>query len=113
MPIYSYECPACNLAFEVQRYIKDYRTKEKCPSCNKLSQRNFSGDSIHSQVRLHLSEIAKVGHYAARQTEMKSNDELNEMRANFKTKKQDVELPPGFSKLTKDEYIKMPSRRKR
>jgi putative FmdB family regulatory protein len=108
MPEYSYICAKCNESFDVIRSLSEYTDKEKCPKCKSKRSvvRNFV--DFYISYRKNLSEISKLGHYAERQTETKSNDELTQLRESFVTKKipSTKELPPGMKRMTKDEFIR-------
>jgi putative FmdB family regulatory protein len=115
MAIYTYYCNRCDLIVEIQKPIKEYCPQEKCPSCGEEDEmvRQFTHDIVHISTRLAMSEIKKVGHYAERQTEQLGSYELQAMRDDFVTKKEDKPLPPGFSKVTEQDYINMPSKKTR
>ena len=103
IPEYSYHCEACNHHFTVVRSIDKYKSKVKCPTFKKQKNvfRNFEEDAIYSAIRLTLGEIKTVGHYAERQTEMKSEEELQEMRTKFnqyRNEEPERELPKGMKK---------------
>jgi putative FmdB family regulatory protein len=103
IPEYSYHCENCDNYFSKITTIEDYQPKVRCPQCNKkgLVYRDFSSDEVNASVRLGLNDIKTVGHYAERQTEMKSEDELREMRASFnkyRTEGPEKELPSGMKK---------------
>lgn len=115
MPTYTYYCERCGLYCEFNRSIKAYTPQEKCPNCNKKDKmrRDFCVDNVYTTARLSLNEINTVGHYAERQTEQKGKYELEAMRKSFVTKKEEKPLPDGFSKVTQEQYEKMPTNRTR
>jgi hypothetical protein len=113
MPTYTYCCERCNRFFTIATDRSKYKSKEKCHYCGSSEQvfRDYRADNVYSVVRLSLEEITKVGHYAERQTEMKGKYELESMKQDFTTKKDpESALPPGMSRLSKDDYVNMPSK---
>ena len=111
MPTYSYICSTCEAPFEVTKSIQQYKNKEKCPFCHKICNvtRDFFTDNVYSGVRLALSEIKKLHHYAERQSQEYGKAKCDEIAKEFKTKKK----PSGRTKMTEDDYVKMPSRKKK
>jgi hypothetical protein len=95
--------------------MDQYSPKENCPCCGKNDEmhRDFSQDQVYTTIKLSLDQIKTVGHYAERQTEQKGKYEVEKMREDFVTKKEDKPLPPGFSKVTEKEYIEMPNKKRR
>lgn len=115
MPDYTYRCDKCDLTFSIHRSIREYHSIQICPTCGSSSQvyRDFESDGIYVQNKLSLDQIKTLGHYAERQTQLKGKLEVEDMRKKFKTKKQERPLPPGFSKLTKEDYVRMPSHKRK
>ncbi len=113
MPIYSYQCSNCKQQFEVVKSIQQYKSKEKCLFCHKIRHvtRDFFTDNVYSGVRLALSEIKKLHHYAERQSQEYGKAKCDEIAQGFKTKKK--ERKSGPSRMTEKEYINMPSRKKK
>ncbi len=112
MPTYSYTCKTCETHFEVVKTIKRYKSKEKCPFCHKIHDvtRDFFTDNVYSAVRLALSEIKQLHHFAERQSQEYGEAKCDEIAKGFKTKKK--ERKSGPSRMTEKEYVKMPSRKK-
>jgi len=115
MPTYSYDCNSCEATFEIQRSVRNYKSVEKCPFCQKKDKvtRNFGVDIVHTSVRLHLSEIKKLGHYADRQSEKYGKEKCAKIADSFVAKKREPgKLPEGATRLTEQDYINMPSRKR-
>lgn len=115
MADYTYWCDRCKKHFVISKPIKLYSPVEKCLHCQSedMVSRDFREDTVYTTVKLALSEIKTVGHYAERNTEQKGKYEVEAMREDFVTKKEEKPLPAGFSKLTPEQYEKMPSKTKR
>ena len=42
MPVYDYYCENCKQDFEINKRMKDYHEKEKCPVCGKKAVRKWN-----------------------------------------------------------------------
>ena len=114
MPEYNYYCNKCQIEFSINRSMDEYQPREPCPICEDVGDvyRDFSQDNIYTQYKLGLHEIKTLGHYAERQTEIKGSYEVESMRQKFKTKKDKSSLPEGFSRVTQNDYVNMPRKKK-
>jgi len=105
MPEYIFRCDPCKIHFSITCSMGEYAKKKyvKCPECKKKATRDLSFDNVQGSVKLCLSECRTIGHYAEKQTENLSRDQLDEMKRNFKTKRASSheELPEGMSRMEK------------
>ena len=106
MPEYTYECEACEVYFSKVFTREEYDTKGskvRCPECNKAKKvcRSYVDDNIQTNVAFTVSECKTLGHYAEKQTAKYGKYEVEDMRANFKTKQVEPakELPEGMSRM--------------
>ena len=105
MPEYSYACGSCDHRWSMVCSMSEYKEKRKCPSCRKTKPvyRDHAVDTVHGAVRLSLSEVKTIGHYADKQTQKYGKWKCEDMRKEFKTKKTQGggELPTGMSRMEK------------
>ena len=106
MPEYTYECEACEVFFSEVFTREEYDTKGskvRCPECNKAKKvcRSYVDHNIQTNVAFTVSECKTLGHYAEKQTAKYGKYEVEDMRANFKTKQVEPakELPEGMSRM--------------
>tara|TARA_R110002020_G_scaffold37499_3_gene113255 strand:+ start:5897 stop:6220 length:324 start_codon:yes stop_codon:yes gene_type:complete len=86
--------------------MSQYTKKKKsanCPECKKKGVRDMSFDNIQGSVSFSLSECKTIGHYAEKQTEQYSKDQVDEILRNQKTKRvsSHEELPKGMERMGK------------
>lgn len=103
MPEYSYVCESCSHKWSIVSSFSEYKEKRRCPSCKKTKPvyRDYLVDKMHSSVKLALSEVKTIGHYAEKQTEQYGKWKCEDMRREFKTKKTEGggDLPSGMSRM--------------
>ena len=105
MPEYIFRCDHCEVHFSITCSMSEYTKKKyfKCPDCKKKAIRDLSFDNVQGSVALSLSECRTIGHYAEKQTQKYSKDQVEDMRRKFKTKRVSShdELPKGMSRMEK------------
>jgi DNA-directed RNA polymerase subunit RPC12/RpoP len=105
MPEYIFRCDHCEIHFSINCSMSEYTAKKyvRCPECNKKGIRDMSFDNTQGSVSFSLSECKTIGHYAEKQTEKYSKDQVEEIRRNQKTKRvsSHEELPDGMSRMEK------------
>lgn len=104
---YTYFCQKCKLRFAVFKNRSEYQEREKCPDCRskKNVNRDFLTDLPTGCVKLHISEIKKLGHYASRKSEKMSEDEKDHLWLKhnaYKAPNVEKELPRGMSRVRKE-----------
>ena len=108
MPEYTYECEACEVFFSEVFTREEYDkkgNKVRCPECNKAKKvcRSYVDDNIQTNVSFALSECKTLGRYAEKQTAKYGKYQVEDMIADFKTKKTEPskQLPEGMSRMEK------------
>jgi len=105
MPEYSFYCKDCTNRWSIVCAIAQYTDKQTCPSCKKRKSvfRDLERDvsTVYGAVSLSLSEVKTLGHYADKQTKKYGKWKCEDMRKNFKTKKEEggKDLPAGMSRM--------------
>ena len=73
MPLYEYQCDACNHNFEIVHSIHD-EALLRCPNCDKHKLRRIITGGLYASVKKSDNEIT-VGHLADRNRSRFSNDQ--------------------------------------
>lgn len=115
MPTYEFHCKKCKKNFEEFRSFKDFVEITTCPTCKKETATLVLGMPFIN-IRLATSEIRELGHLAARNSEVFSEDQKTMLTEKHKTKKDDAprDLPSGIKRANpKRKYSKETMKRLR
>jgi len=104
MPDYTFECEKCSEQIVLFFTMSEYENKSKkikCPLCKGKVIRNFLEDSVKGFVSSSISDCKTIGQYAEKQTAKYSQQQVEDIVENFKTKKTGgmQELPTGMSRI--------------
>jgi len=104
MPEYSYACDNCEHRWSIFCDRSKYKDRRKCPSCKKIKtvHRDFEEDDFYSSIKLSLTEVKTLGHYADKQSKKLGKNKVEEMIRNQKTKTRDTlseKLNENMSKM--------------
>lgn len=56
MPIYDYSCEKCDNEYEIIKSIKDYDSKDPCPTCGNIGSRLLSKDIFFTGTKIEDAE---------------------------------------------------------
>lgn len=92
MPEYSYACDNCEHKWSILCPRSEYKDKRKCPSCKKIKtvHRNFQEDDFYNSIKLSLTEVKTIGHYADKQSKKLGKNKVEDIIREQKTKTKDT-----------------------